>query len=301
MRSFFRRGDRAFWQALTLGFWWAAGQAFAASPVPTTAEPVAAPFWGDAENWAQIVGSSRVVGEGLPRLSEVDVSATPFAAYALQIEMFPALEPAGRAGFKAGLTSNLARLKLGVDRAVAGVLPRRGVNLSGATLPWREGLQLEAELGFRLRQPVSAAPASVEALLPLLAKCHPVVELPVTRFSGVGRPRLIDLIAANAGADRVVLGPPSTLSEWTAIDATFVSVARDGRRWLLGKAMNVEPSPLEVLLWLIEQYTALGVTITPEDLLLTGTMLPAEMALPGEYVVDFRDLGEVKFRLESPD
>lgn len=258
-------------------------------------------FWGEPENWAEILGAGRAGLDGLPRLSEIDNALAPEDAYALQLQMFPLLEPAGRAGFKAGLTSELARLRLGVDAPVAGMLPRRGVYRSGAAVVSRDGMVVEAELGFRLRRALSVAPESVEDLLPLIDGCHPVVELPLTRFSGTGRPRLVDLIGANAGADRVVVGPAQRLSDWTELEGVFVSVTRDGRRWQLGKAMNVEPSPLETLLWLVKTYTALGVTILPDDLLLTGTMIPPDPAQPGLYEVDFRELGRVSFRVEATD
>jgi len=261
-----------------------------------------APFWGDAENWAAIVADGlENAATPMPTLSGMGAGLAADDAYAVQAEVFPILYPnAGRAGFKAGLTSRIARYPFGAQAPVAGILPAGGRVSVGGSVDLVPGLLVEVELGFRLTRTVRRPLPDTDALVSLIASVAPVVELPRNPFGKTTRPTATDLIAVNTGAHRYLVGTQRALADWREVNRAFVELVIDGEIVERGKATNVEPDQLEGLMWLVNHAVARGYEITPSDLLVTGSMTPIRPAPAGRYEARFRELGVLSFTVREP-
>jgi 2-oxo-3-hexenedioate decarboxylase len=217
-------------------------------------------------------------------------------AYAAQALFYGERLAAGErlVGLKLGLTSRVKQLALGIDSPVYGHLT------SGMIVPFGEPLPLaglispkiEPELAFLMGREVgdhvglSEVLAAVEAVMPAL-------EIVDSRY--IAPIRLVDSVADNAGAARVVLGaesrPPRELTDLRLLGCVFRH-SRGIDTATGGAAMG---HPAAAISWLARQLVARGQRIEPGQVILTGG-LTSSIPLRKDMTVraEFDGLGSVQ-------
>ena len=130
---------------------------------------------------------------------------------------------------------------------------------------------------------------------------HLTIELPDSRFTdfcAVGAP---SLIADDACAEVLIVGPRID-ADWRALDLARYPVRAEvkGRYDREGSGANVLSDPRIALAWLVNEVTQMGITLRRGELVTTGTcMVPLEVE-PGDVVsADFGALGRIGVRISD--
>ena len=208
-----------------------------------------------------------------------------------------------RAGWKIAATSVAGQRHIGVDGPLAGrllaeMLHQSGAKISIATNRMRVA---EPEFAFRFGQPVPARPEpySDDEVLALVSDLHLTLELPDSRFAdfaAVGGPTLV---ADNACARELVVGP-AVAADWRALDlaAHEVHATVAPRYERDGIGANVLGDPREALTWCVNELSGLGIGLNAGELITTGTCaVPLEIE-PGDRVeADFGALGRISVQI----
>jgi 2-keto-4-pentenoate hydratase len=205
-------------------------------------------------------------------------------------------------GWKIAATSAAGQRHIGVDGPLAGRLLAEMVHADGATLPFGANRMrvAEAEFAFRMARdlPPRPAPYPVEEVLGAVATLHPAIEIPDSRFADFATAGAAQLIADNACAHQVVLGPAAP-PVWRELDlaAHRVTGRVAGRLEREGLGANVLGDPRVALTWLANELSRHGVTLAAGQVVITGTCLvPLEVG-PGDAVAaDHGVLGRVSMR-----
>jgi 2-keto-4-pentenoate hydratase len=206
-------------------------------------------------------------------------------------------------GWKIAATSKAGQTHIAVDGPLAGRLLRERVFENGGTVPFGANHMRVAEAEFAFRMERDLAPRamaySVAEVLAAVDSLHPAIEIPDSRFNdftAVGAPQLI---ADNACAHYFVLGPPASV-DWRPIDLSAHTVRGEvvGGVRRDGIGANVLGDPRTALTWLVNELSALGLTLEAHAVVTTGTCLVPLEIQPGDRVaMDFGPLGHVEARL----
>jgi 2-keto-4-pentenoate hydratase len=222
--------------------------------------------------------------------------------YAIQA-MLEARSAAPLFGWKIAATSKAGQAHIAVDGPLAGRVLAERVRESGGAIPFGHNHMrvAEAEFAFRLGRdlPPRNVPYTVGEAMAAVATLHPAIEIPDSRyddFTVVGAPQLI---ADNACAHYFLWGAAAT-DDWRGIDLVEHEVIGtvDGRLRREGRGANVLGDPRVAFAWLVNELSALHITVKAGQLVTTGTCLvPMEIA-PGDRVTaDFGRLGKVEARI----
>ena len=240
--------------------------------------------------------------EVLPGLPEPAKPHTRAAGYAIQTH-FEARSNAPRAGWKIAATSAAGQTHINVDGPIAGRLLAEKMLSSGAevSLSGNRMRVAEPEFAFRFGRivPARGQAYSTAEVMDCVSDLHLTLELPDSRFepfTAVGGPTLI---ADNACARELVVGPAVT-ADWRDLDLSKHAVhCTVGTRYTReGIGANVLGDPRTALAWCVNELSALGIDIAAGELVTTGTSaIPLEIE-PGDHVTaDFGDLGHVSVTL----
>jgi 2-keto-4-pentenoate hydratase len=207
-------------------------------------------------------------------------------------------------GWKIAATSPAGQAHIAVDGPLAGRLLQERVGSSGDAMPVGRHPQMrvaEAEFAFRMSAALSPRPTpySVPEVLQAVASLHPAIELPDSRFEDVTGVGAAQLIADNACASYFVLGPAAPES-WRRTDLVEhrVTGSVNGQVQREGTGANVLGDPRAALAWLVNELSALRMTLAAGQVVTTGTCLVPLDVGPGHLVtMDFGTLGQVTARL----
>lgn len=201
-------------------------------------------------------------------------------------------------GWKIAATSSAGQAHIGVDGPLAGRLLAERAAGSGAELPFGANHMRVAELEFAFRMGRDLAPRDLpytaDEALAAVESLHPAIEIPDSRYddyASVGAPQLI---ADNACAHQFVLGPAA--HRWRDFDLKEHRVrgAVTGAPEREGIGANVLGDPRTALTWLLNELSALQVTLLAGQVVTTGTCLTPMQVAPGVHVTgDFGALGTV--------
>ncbi|HEY5849096.1 MAG TPA: fumarylacetoacetate hydrolase family protein [Microlunatus sp.] len=220
-------------------------------------------------------------------------------AYATQALFYGERLAAGErlVGRKLGLTSRVKQLALGIHSPVYGHLT------SGMILPFGEPLRLdelispkvEPELAFLMGREVGEHIGLAEVLAAVEA-VMPALEIVDSRY--VAPIRLVDSVADNAGAARVVLGaaalPPRELTDLRLLGCVFrhprgIDTAAGGA------AMG---HPVAAISWLARQLAGRGQRIQPGQVILSGGLTSSiPLRRNQTFRAEFDRLGSVQVRV----
>lgn len=251
---------------------------------------------------------SRVIADRLIEAERTRSGILPFtqtnpflsaeAAYAAQDLFYGERLAAGErlVGLKLGLTSRVKQLALGIDSPVYGHLT------SGMILPFGEPLRLdeliapkvEPELAFLMGAGIADRVGPHEVLAAVEA-VMPALEIVDSRYRAPFR--LVDSVADNAGAARVVLGaaqrPPRELVDLSVLGCVF----RHERGIDTATGGAVMGHPAAAIGWLAGQLAGRGQRIEPGQIILSGGLTSAMPLSPGGVVrAEFDGLGSVWVR-----
>lgn len=224
--------------------------------------------------------------------------------YAIQAGL-EAYSSSPRFGWKIAATSAAGQEHIGVDRPLAGRILAERVIENGATVSLDNNQMrvVEPEFAFTLAGDLlpREAQREVSDVLAAVADLHLCLELPDSRFenfAAVGGP---SLIADNACARDLVVGEKVT-EDWRSLDLVNHQVnAQVGTRYAReGVGRNVLGDPLLALTWLVNEISALGITLHQGELITTGTCaIPLEVEPGDEVVADFGLLGQISVSIAA--
>lgn len=210
-----------------------------------------------------------------------------------------------RTGWKIAATSTAGQKHIGVDGPLAGRILAERTLAAGATASLAKNCMrvAEPEFGFRMGTdlPPRAKPYSVDEVMAAVADLHLTIELPDSRFADfatVGGP---SLIADNACAHELVVGPAVT-ADWRSIDLSKHAVKGFIRRKLDrdGIGANVLGDPRLAMTWIVNELSGLGITLTRGEIVTTGTcMVPLAIVEGDEILADFGVLGTIGVNLAA--
>lgn len=207
-------------------------------------------------------------------------------------------------GWKIAATSLAGQRHIGVDGPLAGRLLSERVRAPGAHIALQGNAMrvAECEFAFRLKLDLPARPASAysqEEVMQAVASLHLAIEIPDSRFRDFEHCGHLNLIADNACAHDVLVGPACT-ANWRVLDlsthAVTASLETPGQapRHSHGVGSNVLGDPRNALTWLANELASQGAGLRAGQTVITGTCVTPIAIQPGEQVrANFGALGEI--------
>lgn len=254
----------------------------------------------DPAGWAERLKAAADPDRETPSASVFYPSLQPAGAYRLQSAYVEARRREGDeiGGFKAGVTAAETQERLGLDTPVAGVLFAGDRVASGDRVVMRDYRQprIEVEIALILDDGVREQLADPAALRERVRAVAPAVEVAEVGFGSPGTPSAVDLIAANTGAAKYVVGSGRPVAG-IDLGRLRARLHRGSKMVLTGDSSEVMGHPLRAALWLVNRAIAEGYTVAPGQVLLTGAIGGMADGQPGAYRAEFDALGTVRFEL----
>ena len=208
-------------------------------------------------------------------------------------------------GWKIAATSTAGQQHIGVDGPIAGRLLAERTFHEGTVLKFGANRMAvaEPEFAFRFGKAIQPRdkPYSVDEVMASVSDLHLAIEVPDSRFANFVSVGAANLIADNACAHEFVLGPKAP-SEWRAIDLAKHTMKAEviGKVEHDGIGSNVLGDPREALTWLVNEVTGLGITLSENQVVTTGTCaVPLPIAVGDQVKMDFGELGQVEARFDG--
>jgi 2-keto-4-pentenoate hydratase len=209
-------------------------------------------------------------------------------------------------GWKIAATSQAGQQHIGVSGPLAGRLLAQRVHPPGSTLSLAGNAMrvAECEFAFRLDQdlPARGQPYSSKDVMNAVASLHLAIEVPDSRLTNFVTAGEALLIADNACAHDVVIGPAST-ANWRSVDLSThavtasIEVSGQAPRHVHGHGSNVLSDPRLALTWIANELAALGTPLKAGQTVITGTCVTPIPIAPGEHLrASFGALGEVSVK-----
>jgi 2-keto-4-pentenoate hydratase len=235
------------------------------------------------------------------RLEEIPAAFRPSTraeGYAIQA-LLESRSAAPRFGWKIAATSLAGQKHINVDGPLAGRLLAEKVRENGAEMSLATSNMCVAEVEFAFRFGRDLAPRlaeyTVEEALAAVATLHPAIEIPDSRFNDFCKVGAAQLIADNACANLFILGEATT-ADWRTVDLAAYEVDAEivGKSAHRGIGSNVLGDPRVALTWIVNELSALGITMHAGEVVTTGTCLVPIAVQPGDEVrADFGAFGKV--------
>lgn len=208
----------------------------------------------------------------------------------------------GLTGWKIAATSKAGQAHIGVDGPIAGRLLREKTHQSGATISLTGNRMrlAEPEFAFRVGRALQprTPPYAVEEAVAAMDALVPAIEIPDSRLTNFITAGAAQLIADNACGREFIAGSPAQ-ADWRSIDLAKHAVhARVGDRYTRdGLGANVLGDPRMALTWLVNELSALDITLNAGEIITTGTcMAPLAVDSGDEVTIDFGVLGALSAR-----
>ncbi|GAA5316123.1 MAG: hypothetical protein AseanaTS_13280 [Candidatus Pelagadaptatus aseana] len=183
---------------------------------------------------------------------------------------------------KAGVTNAAMQQQLGLSAPLLGTLYQRGKLASGCAVAVVKGQQLEFEIGVMVDdqgQPTHLVPT---------------VEVVYLAFEDPSDFSIANVVAANLGADRHIIGNAIPWQE--TLSDIVITVYRDGQEIATARNEYSFGTPADGVRWMVNEARQRGLWPSADQrLLMLGTCGQAIDAEAGDYRVKFEKLGEVNF------
>jgi 2-oxopent-4-enoate/cis-2-oxohex-4-enoate hydratase len=198
-------------------------------------------------------------------------------------------------GKKIGATSRAVQDMLGVHQPDFGfltsameVLDGESVQIAGRLIQPRA----EAEIALVLRRGLKGpgiTPADVLDATDSIAACFEIVDSRIENWK-IG---IIDTVADNASCGVFVLGAAHVDPRPLDLAALEVRVYKNGQSLSRGLGSAVQGSPLAAVAWLANTLGAYDVSLDAGEVILSGSLVPLEPALPGDsFRLELDSVGE---------
>ncbi len=260
------------------------------------ATPLAELFW---QAWSS--------GEKISRLPEGLAPTNRADAYRVQAQLEKRSD-AALFGWKIAATSLAGQQHIGVSGPLAGRLLAQRVHPPGSTIHLSGNTMrvAECEFAFQLGEdlPARAEPYSSKEVMQAVASLHLAIEIPDSRLENFVTAGESLLIADNACAHEVVIGPATT-ANWRVIDLSThavtasIEVSGQAPRHMHGIGSNVLGDPRIALTWIANEMASIGTPLKAGQTIITGTCVSPIPITPGDRLrANFGALGElaVQFR-----
>jgi 2-keto-4-pentenoate hydratase len=252
---------------------------------------------------ARLIWAHWQQGQVLSALPEACRPMNTAQGYAAQAQL-PEVSGRQVVGWKIAATSANGQAHINVSGPLAGRLLSGQVFESGACVP-SAGNRMrvaEPEFAFAMAQdlPPQAAPYTQGQVMAAVACLHPALEVPDSRLEPFTAAGEAQLLADNACARHLVLGPPAP-DVWRDLDLSSYPVqgrVAHGQQLKYtrdGTGANVLGDPRIALTWLANQLSSLGITLEKGQVVTTGTcMVPLELQAGDSASADYGSLGRVE-------
>ncbi len=234
-------------------------------------------------------------------------------AYSLQ---FAAMEQRAKAGnpivgYKAANTSPAATKVIGLGSGIiVGTLLDSQIFPSGSRIDMRPGSNhVEIEIALTLGTPLAGPDLTVEDVRAAIGIVHPAIEIaPWSPAVVAGKRSRPHTIATHKTSGAIILGPGRPLGDTDLIVET-ASLDIDGTHIGTGTGANVLGDPLAVVVDLARLLSEHGLSLEPNMLIMTGSILsphavPYDPAAPTRTDVAatgrFGTLGDIRVTLAAP-
>ncbi len=253
----------------------------------------------EAEEAAQMIWGAWSAGEVIPELPEGCRPMNDAEGHQVQA-VLARIARQDTEGWKIAATSQAGQQHINVPGPMAGRLLAKFVRPDGAELDLssnRMGV-MEAEFVFRFGKniPVQDAPYSPAEVLEAVDQLRLGIEIPDSRYIDFTRVGSAQLLADNACASWMVLGPEVT-ADWREQDLANheVHVFKNGDAVAQGVGRNVLDGPLKALTWLVNDLQQRKQMLYRHQFVTTGTCVTPVPIAPGDTVVaDFGEFGQMQ-------
>jgi 2-keto-4-pentenoate hydratase len=269
-----------------------------------------------AQKAAQLLWEHWQTGAVIDILPEVVRPLTRADGYAIQAQL-DLRTRSSLYGWKIAATSIAGQQHIRVDGPLAGRLLGEQVRPVASTVSLLHNRMsvLECEFAFKIGTslPARSQPYAQAEVLAAVASLHPAFEIPDSRFSAfevVGAPQLI---ADNACAHLFALGP-ATSCNWRTLDLAkhvvtamlYQKVSGQESSHDLppqahhGVGANVLGDPRNALTWLVNELSALGLTLEAGMIVTTGTCTTPIPVQAGDRVMaSFGVIGDIELSFSA--
>jgi 2-keto-4-pentenoate hydratase len=224
--------------------------------------------------------------------------------YAIQAEL-DSLAGNTRAGWKIAATSESGQKHIAVDGPLAGRIYAQRLLAAGEkpSLAGNRMRVVEPEIALRMGRTLAprAKPYGVDEVMAAVSDLHLSFEVPNSRFdpfTAVGGPTLI---ADDACAHQLLLGPAVT-ADWRRLDLANITVEAEvaGRFRREGTSANVLGDPRLAMTWIANELSALGIPLAAGEFVTTGTCMKPLEVEPGDRVgADYAGLGRLALEIAA--
>ena len=253
---------------------------------------------------AALIAEHWEAGNQMDALPESVRPTTRADGYAIQAHL-EALSNEPLFGWKIAATSRVGQQHIGVDGPLAGRLLVERVLKPGEAAPLRHNHMLlaEPEFAFRLCRTLLPRAKAYEQdeVLAAVGALHLAIELPSSRFTDFAKVRAAQLIADNACAHEFLLGPVVDPS-WRNLDLSQHKVTGSvaGKLREEGSGGAVLGDPRTALTWLANELSSLGLALSADQVVTTGTcMTPLPIRMGDQVAFDFGELGQISLHIAS--
>ena len=206
-------------------------------------------------------------------------------AYAISLDFLARRRADGEKviGKKIGVTSKAVQDMLGVFQPDFGFLTD-AMHIEGDIDCKKTGLiqpRAEAEIAFILKHelvgPGITAPAVIDAT-EAIAPCFEIVDSRIDDWNI----SIVDTVADNASCGVFVIGEARSDPRKHNLPELLVNVTKNGKPLSQGLGSAVQGNPAEAVAWLANTLGAQGVRLDAGDIILSGSLVPLEPAVPGD-------------------
>jgi len=239
----------------------------------------------ELDRYALALRTSRVQRVPIAPLTESEPTLSVSDAYAIAQRNVDARTAAGAriVGHKIGLTSPAVQEQLGVDAPDYGTLLDEMQIDDGAVIDVSRYIapRVELELAFRLAAPLPGPNVTAEDVRRATADVAPAIELVDSRVRD-WRIRLADTVADAASSAGFVLGAPARSLRELEPDNVAAELWRGTELVERGHSSAVLGDPCVSVAWLANSLLALGQTLQPGQVILSGACTRMVPAGPGD-------------------
>lgn len=204
-------------------------------------------------------------------------------------------------GYKIGLTSRAMQRIMNIDTPDYGVLLDDMVFPDGSAIEAAAFLdpQIEVELAFVLKKPLSGENVSVEEVLDATDYVVPSFELIAARsvradpVTGYTR-KVFDTISDNAANAGIISGGRRVKPDEVDLRWCGAIVERNGVIEQTGIAAAVLGHPAKGICWIAKRFAPHGISLEPGQVLLSGSFTAPIKVKAGDIIkADYGDLGVI--------
>jgi len=216
-------------------------------------------------------------------------------AYEIQAEVVQLMVNKGEVimGYKAGLFSPKGQKRFGLKEPIYGTLFKSMLRWPG-TLYLKNHVRMfiEPEIGFRFGKDITNPVQDIMTLKRAVSITFPAIELPDLGFSNMKLLRGTDVIAANAGARKVLIGKATRSKDLNAVKIKYL---HNGKEIATGMGKNAGGDQWKALKWVVNNVLAKGGEVKEGYIVITGCLTKLLPAKEGTYLVDYGDFGRIEF------